>query len=77
MLGFDLLEVASEGRVLLICSPEVVGDILSVWSGLDEGRGAVEIGTVVAEPGRVSLESLTGGRRLVDLPMGEVLQRIC
>lgn len=77
MLGVDLLQVASEGRLVMICSAAVSGDVLKLWRALPEGRGAVRIGEVTDMKGRVVLETLTGGRRLVDVPRGELLPRIC
>jgi hydrogenase expression/formation protein HypE len=76
MLGIDLLHVASEGRVLLVCDASVAEEILSQWRALPEGKGAARIGRVTADAGRVLLE--TGfGTRLVDVPQGELLPRIC
>jgi hydrogenase expression/formation protein HypE len=77
MLGLDPLHSASEGRVLLVCSPAAADDIISLWKALPEGVGACVIGRVTNDAGRVILETFTGGRRLVDVPRGEVLPRIC
>lgn len=77
MLGLDLLQVASEGRLVMICSASVSGKVLDAWRALPEGAGAVRIGEVTEGRGRVILETITGGRRLVDVPRGELLPRIC
>lgn len=77
MLGIDPLHVASEGRVILICAPEAEAGILARWRALPEGAGAVRLGVVSRDKGRVVLETLAGGRRLVDVPRGELLPRIC
>jgi len=77
MLGVDLLQVASEGRLVMICSAAVSGEVLKAWRALPEGLGAVRIGEVTDTQGRVVLETVTGGRRLVDVPRGELLPRIC
>ena len=77
MLGIDPLHVASEGRVILICAAEAAPEILKRWQVLPEGAGAVCLGTVSHDKGRVILETLAGGRRLVDVPRGELLPRIC
>ena len=77
MLGIDLLQVASEGRMILIGAPEIAGPVLQAWRRFPEGRGAVQIGVVTETPGRVVLETVTGGKRLVDVPRGELLPRIC
>ena len=77
MLGLDPLHVASEGRMALICSANVAGDILAAWREIPEGAGACCIGKVTQDCGRVIMQTLTGGRRLVDVPRGELLPRIC
>ncbi|MBN1670641.1 MAG: hydrogenase expression/formation protein HypE [Kiritimatiellae bacterium] len=78
MLGFDVLNSASEGRVILVCAAEAAEPVLDTWRRLPHGGGAAAIGTVASEGGgRVALEMETGGRRLVDVPHGELLPRIC
>jgi len=37
----------------------------------------VAVGVVNDQAGRVILETVAGGRRLVDVPRGELLPRIC
>ncbi len=77
MLGIDPLHAASEGRLILFCAHEVAPEILKRWRALPEGEGAVCLGTVTRDKGRVVMETVTGGRRLVDVPRGELLPRIC
>ncbi|MBN1770927.1 MAG: hydrogenase expression/formation protein HypE [Deltaproteobacteria bacterium] len=76
-LGLDLLHVASEGRVLLVCAPDAAAGILERWRARPEGRAATRLGRVTPEAGRVVLRTAVGGRRLVDVPQGELLPRIC
>lgn len=77
-LGIDLLHVPSEGRMLAVCAPDAADAILAAWRALPEGAGSTRIGVVTAKPaGAVVLETLIGGRRLVDMPLGELLPRIC
>jgi len=77
MLGIDPLHAASEGRLLLFCDREAAPEILKRWRAMPEGAGAVCLGAVTRDKGRVVLETVTGGRRLVDVPRGELLPRIC
>ncbi|MEI6055347.1 MAG: hydrogenase expression/formation protein HypE [Lentisphaerota bacterium] len=77
MLGIDLLNVACEGRMMLICDASVVDEILDLWRAMPEGIGAAIIGYVNSDTERVSIKTVTGGRRLVDVPTGELLPRIC
>jgi hydrogenase expression/formation protein HypE len=77
MLGLDLLNVACEGRLLMICDPASGARILEAWHRLPEGLRACRIGEVNDRGGAVILETVMGSRRLVDVPQGEVLPRIC
>ncbi|HJO95179.1 MAG TPA: hydrogenase expression/formation protein HypE [Victivallales bacterium] len=77
ILGIDILSVACEGRMLLICSESVSKDILNEWHKFPEGKNAAVIGKINSDKGRVTLSTVTGGTRLVDVPMGELLPRIC
>lgn len=77
MLGIDPLHVASEGRVMMVCAPDAAPEILGRWRALPEGAGAVYLGRVTGDKGRVILHTVTGGSRLVDVPRGELLPRIC
>ncbi|MBM4144306.1 MAG: hydrogenase expression/formation protein HypE [Lentisphaerae bacterium] len=77
LLGLDLLGVACEGRLLLVCDDAAREGILAAWRARPEGRRARCIGRVDDRAGTVRLETVMGGRRLVDVPQGEVLPRIC
>ena len=77
LLGLDLLDVACEGRVLAVVAADAADAALAAWRALPEGAQAVRIGEVDAHRGQVTLETLMGGHRLVDVPQGEVLPRIC
>jgi hydrogenase expression/formation protein HypE len=78
LLGIELLHSASEGRLVLICAPEVAPEILSCWRKLLPENKSSQIGVVRAESaGRVVMETSIGGSRRVDLPLGELLPRIC
>ncbi|MGD0998140.1 MAG: hydrogenase expression/formation protein HypE, partial [Thermoleophilia bacterium] len=46
--------------------------------GRPEGARAARIGAIVTQhPGRVALRTAYGTRRVVDMPVGELLPRIC
>jgi hydrogenase expression/formation protein HypE len=77
MLGLDLLEVACEGRVILVCDAAAALPILQAWHQLPEGQMATQIGTITSRAGQVILSTPMGGQRLVDVPEGELLPRIC
>ena len=77
MLGIEPLNVACEGRMALICDQSAAAGILAGFKSLPEGRGACVIGTVGSSAGTVTMKTITGTRRLIDLPSGELLPRIC
>ena len=77
IMGIDPLNVACEGRMLLICNCKAADKILERWKQIPEGRGAAIIGKATTAAGRVELLTVTGGTRLVDVPQGELLPRIC
>jgi hydrogenase expression/formation protein HypE len=77
MLGIELLHVASEGRLVVICDHESESWVLDRLRVLPESAGARTIGQVGTRKGLVTLTTSIGGHRLVDLPQGEILPRIC
>ncbi|MHC5905746.1 hydrogenase expression/formation protein HypE [Streptomyces sp. S6] len=79
LLGLDPLVVANEGCLVAFVTPDAADAALTALRSLPEGTEAVRIGEVLpAGPvGRVTLRTLVGARRLVDMPLGELLPRIC
>ncbi|MBP1720668.1 MAG: hypE-like hydrogenase expression/formation protein [Deltaproteobacteria bacterium] len=78
ILGFDPLFLANEGKVVLFCSFADVGRVLQVMRFHEYGREAAVIGTVGKRgQGRLVLRTAIGGSREVDLPVGELVPRIC
>jgi hydrogenase expression/formation protein HypE len=78
LLGLDPLYVANEGKLIAIVAAEDVGRVLSAMQQHELGVGARIIGQCVPEhPGMVTARTALGGSRVVDLPIGEQLPRIC
>ncbi|MBT8484714.1 MAG: hydrogenase expression/formation protein HypE, partial [Phycisphaerae bacterium] len=78
ILGFDPLHVANEGRLLAFVPEADVDRTLAAFHAQPYGAAACRIGRVEATPaGRVLLETGIGGTRIVDMPSGELLPRIC
>jgi hydrogenase expression/formation protein HypE len=78
ILGIDPLYVANEGKVVVVCAGEDAERALAVLRGHPLGREAALIGRVVAESeGYVTLRTGLGGERILDMPLGEQLPRIC
>jgi len=78
LLGIDPLHVANEGKLVLAVAAGDAGKVIKVMRSTEEGRDAVIIGSVVNQhPGMVVMQTAFGSRRIVDLPLGEQLPRIC
>ncbi|SMC37614.1 hydrogenase expression/formation protein HypE [Desulfocicer vacuolatum DSM 3385] len=78
LLGFDPLYIANEGKLLAVVAPEDTDAALRAIQNSPFGRDAAVIGEVTAEdPGKVFLETVIGGARIVDMLAGDQLPRIC
>ncbi|UNO43356.1 hydrogenase expression/formation protein HypE [Streptomyces sp. MST-110588] len=78
LLGLDPLHVANEGCLVAYVPARYAQDALRALRGVPEGAEAVRIGeTTAAHPGRVLLRTRVGSHRVVDMPVGEQLPRIC
>ena len=78
VLGLDPLQVANEGKVVALVAPEVAEQVLAAMQAHKYGAEAALIGQVTEGPvGRVTMKTLLGTRRMVDMPSGELLPRIC
>ncbi|MET7481694.1 hydrogenase expression/formation protein HypE [Streptomyces sp. NPDC005538] len=79
LLGLDPLVVANEGCVVAFVAADAADAALGAMRSLAEGAQAVRVGEVLPEgpPGRVTLRTLVGARRIVEMPLGEQLPRIC
>ena len=78
VLGLDPLYLANEGTMVLFVPPEQVDQTLAAMREHPAGTQATAIGTVGEGPsGRVTMRTLFGGARLVDMLVGEQLPRIC
>ncbi|WP_075731119.1 hydrogenase expression/formation protein HypE [Streptomyces acidiscabies] len=79
LLGLDPLVVANEGCLVAFVAPDEAEAALTALRSLPEGAEATRIGEVLptGPAGRVTLRTLVGARRIVDMPLGEQLPRIC
>ncbi|MEW2135771.1 hydrogenase expression/formation protein HypE [Streptomyces sp. NPDC005409] len=78
ILGLDPLYVANEGKLVAFVPREHAEAVLDAMRAHPLGRGATVIGEAVeAHPGMVVARTRLGGTRVVDLPVGEQLPRIC
>ena len=78
LLGFDPLYVANEGKLVAVVAPSDADKVLAKMRQNQYGAEATIIGEVVNEhPGQVVMKTSLGSSRIVDMPVGELLPRIC
>ena len=78
ILGFDPLYLANEGKCIAFVPAEEADEVLAVMRENPYGKDACLIGEVTAEaPGQVGLRTAIGGIRIVDMPLGNLVPRIC
>jgi hydrogenase expression/formation protein HypE len=78
ILGIDPMYVANEGRLVAFVAPEAADDALAALTAVPGCEAAVEIGEVKTDPpGLVLVETAFGGRRVMDMLVGDPLPRIC
>jgi hydrogenase expression/formation protein HypE len=77
-LGLDPLHVANEGKLVAIVPSASADAVLAAMRATPEGALAARIGEVVADhPGMVTMRTIVGSERIVDMLVGEQLPRIC
>jgi hydrogenase expression/formation protein HypE len=78
ILGIDPMYVANEGVLVAFVAPEAADEALAALASAPGCSAAAEIGEVKTEPpGMVLVETAFGGRRVMDLLVGDPLPRIC
>jgi len=78
ILGLDPLYLANEGKIVAIVPPVQSQAALAAMLAHPLGVKASIIGRVASgEPGRVTMRTVFGGSRIVDMLVGEQLPRIC
>lgn len=77
MLGVDVLSLTCEGRVLMTVTEKNAEKLVATLKG-EGNENASIIGEVKGEnPGYVVIKTLTGGKRIINKPTGEIVPRIC
>jgi len=79
MLGFDVLNIANEGKFVAVVSAQAADECLRICRGHPLGKEAAVIGEIVEKDGAplVELSTKIGGTRIVQTPYGRDLPRIC
>ncbi|MEI9887664.1 MAG: hydrogenase expression/formation protein HypE [Rhizomicrobium sp.] len=78
ILGLDPLYLANEGKLVCAVPPDEAEAALAALRAHPLGRDGAIIGHATdGRPGRVVMHTVFGGRRIVDMLVGEQLPRIC
>jgi hydrogenase expression/formation protein HypE len=78
ILGLDPLYLANEGRLVAIVPPDGADAVLTAMRTHPSGTGSAIIGEVTNKRhGMVTMQTIFGGERIVDMLVGEQLPRIC
>lgn len=78
LLGFDVLNVANEGKALVVCPASDQDSLIALLRTHPLGQESCAIGCLVADhTGEVYVQTTAGGQRIVRIPAGEDLPRIC
>ncbi len=78
LVGLDPLYLANEGKVLLIVDETVSSDVISSLRSHPLGQDACVIGVITQQnQGRVVMETLITGTRLLTMLSGDPVPRIC
>ena len=78
LLGLDPLTIANEGKLLVFCRATDATGLVAAMKEHPLGKEARIIGEVSGKPeGMALLRTTIGGERIIDMPTGEDLPRIC
>ncbi|MEI8018180.1 MAG: hydrogenase expression/formation protein HypE, partial [Schlesneria sp.] len=78
ILGLDPLYLANEGKIVIVVPSDQAETALVALQSHPFGKRSAMIGHVTDHrPGRVVMQTVFGGRRIVDTLVGEQLPRIC
>jgi hydrogenase expression/formation protein HypE len=78
MLGYDVFQVANEGKMVAVVPPEQAEAALAAMRTAAYGEAAAIIGAVAEKPsGKVYVRTSFGATRIMDMLVGEQLPRIC
>ena len=78
MLGYDVFQVANEGKMVAIVPAEQADAALAAMKASPYGEDAAIIGEAAeTAPGKVYVDTSFGAKRIMDMLVGEQLPRIC
>jgi len=78
-LGLDVLNIANEGKFVAVVAPDIAEDCIKICKNHPLGKQAAIIGEITKTRDVPTVEMTTkiGGQRIVQMPYGRELPRIC
>lgn len=78
ILGLDPLEISNEGKCIMAVDPRHSEEIITRMKGHKLGMDAAIIGKVVSTNAkRVVMKTSFGGKKFIQMPIGEPIPRVC
>ncbi|MFW9974626.1 MAG: hydrogenase expression/formation protein HypE [Candidatus Thorarchaeota archaeon] len=77
VLGLDPLHMSCEGTVVMSVDSNHTGDILDALAKYKTTRDARVVGKVLDGKARVVMRTTIGGRKIIQVPFGEPIPRVC
>ena len=77
VLGLNPLHMSSEGKVVMAVNPENTDDVLEALWKFKATKDAQVAGTIKKGTPRVVMRTSIGGRKVIQVPYGEPVPRVC
>jgi len=77
MLGIDPLEIGNEGKAVIAVVPDLAEEVLKALRRTPEGKDAAIVGVARDNIEGVVLETIIGGKRIIEPPIADPVPRIC
>lgn len=77
ILGLNPFHIACEGRAIMAVDSSVTSDILDILAGFRATGNARVIGKARKGDSRVLMKTGVGGRKVLQVPLGEPVPRVC
>jgi hydrogenase expression/formation protein HypE len=77
ILGLNPLHMSCEGTVVMAIDPSKTDEILTALRRHKTTEGAKVIGKFKEGKARVTMQTMVGGRKIIQVPYGEPVPRVC
>ncbi len=77
VLGLDPLNMSCEGTVVMLIDPSKTSSIIDALRQYPSTKNATVVGKATSGPPRVVMKTEIGGRKVIQVPYGEPVPRVC